>query len=387
MTAARRLSRIHSIDDFRAAARRALPRMVFDYIDGGAGTESTLRENRAALERVRLVPTAPVDVSRRSQEIELFGRRWSMPVIVAPLGLASAFWPKGELALARAAGRHGIPFVLSNNASVTLEEAATAGDGRKWFQLYVPPSREGTRRWVDSVREAGFDALQITVDTAVPGLRLRDRRRGFSMPFRWTPRRFLDVALHPPYAMRMGRQGIPRPHLMYAIPWAEQEAADPTAMMRNRLTPALDWDLLRWLRDQWKGPLIVKGITDPRQAKNALAAGMDAIVISNHGGRQMDGAVSTIDVLPDFATEIGGRMPILIDSGFRTGTDILKALALGATAVQVGRAAAYALAAAGEDGVHHALALLRAEIDIGMALCGVTTIGALNRDFIRRAIL
>jgi (S)-mandelate dehydrogenase len=380
LNATRRLRRIHSIADFRPAARRVLPRMVFDYVDGGSGTESTLRENAAAFERVRLVSAAPADVTTRSLAISLFGREFPLPLIVAPLGLVSSLWVKGELALARAAARHGIPWVLSNNASVTLAEAMAAGSGPKWFQLYVPPDRDATKAWARLAREAGFEALQITIDTAVPSRRLRDVRRGFTMPFAWTPAKLFDVVSHPGWTMRIGPHGIPRPALMGLVPWGVTGASD----MRTRLSPAIDWDMIRWFRDEWRAPLMVKGLSDPRQAKMALAAGLDAIVISNHGGRQLDGAVATIEILPEFVAEIGGKLPILIDSGFRTGMDVVKALALGATAVQVGRAAAYALATAGEEGVAHALAILRAEIDTTMALCGVTRIGDLNPGFVRR---
>jgi (S)-mandelate dehydrogenase len=381
MNLARRLKHIHSIADFRESARRTLPRMVFDYVDGGSGTESTLRENAAAFERIRLVSAAPVDVSNRSLAISLFGREFPLPLIVAPLGLASSFWVKGELALARGAARYGIPWVLSNNASVMLDEAMAAGDGPKWFQLYVPPNREATKTWARLAREAGFEALQITVDTAVPSRRLRDMRHGFAMPFTWTPAKLFDVVTHPNWTRRMGSHGIPRPQLMFHVPWGPEGAP---VEMRTRLSPALDWDLIRWFRDEWTAPLMVKGLSDPRQAKAALDAGVDAIVVSNHGGRQLDGAVATIDILPEFVDEVGGKLPILIDSGFRSGADVVKALALGATAVQVGRAAAYAVATAGEDGVAHALAILRAEIDATMALCGVTKIDELNAGFIRR---
>jgi (S)-mandelate dehydrogenase len=381
MNTARRLKRILSIADFREASRRVLPGMVFDYVDGGSGTESTLRENAAAFERIRLVSASPADVSKRSLAISLFGREFPLPLIVAPLGLVSSLWVKGELALARGAARHGIPWVLSNNASVMLDEAMAAGQGPKWFQLYVPPNRDATKQWARLAREAGFEALQITVDTAVPSRRLRDMRRGFSMPFAWTPAKLLDVVTHPDWTRRIGPHGIPRPKLMFSVPWGPEGAAPD---MRTRLSPAIDWDLIRWFRDEWKAPLMVKGLADPRQAKVALDAGVDAIVISNHGGRQLDGAVATVDVLPEFVAEVGGKLPILIDSGFRTGTDVVKALALGATAVQVGRAAAYALATAGEEGVAHALSILKSEIDTAMALMGVTKIADLNPGLIRR---
>lgn len=380
MNHSRHLKHIHSIDDFRLAARRILPRMVFDYVDGGVGTESTLRENRAAFERIRLVSAAPADVSKRSLAITLLGQEFPMPLIVAPLGLASALWVKGELALARGAARHGIPFVLSNNSSVTLGETMAASTGPKWFQLYVPPDRDATKEWARRVAEAGFETIQITVDTLVRSRRLRDVRRGFSMPFVWTPRKLLDIALHPEWAARMGPHGVPYPDLMFSVPWG----AGGSPNVGTRFSPAIDWDVIRWFRDEWRGKLMVKGLADPNQARVALDAGVDAIVISNHGGRQMDGAVATIEILPEFVAAVGGKMPILIDSGFRTGPDIVKALALGATAIQIGRAAAYAAATAGEAGVAHAIEILRAEIDTTIALCGVTRIADLNPKFVRR---
>lgn len=379
------LSRIHSIADFRAAARRALPRMVFDFVDGGAGTESTLEENRAALERVRLVPSAPVDVAVRTQAVPLFGAPSAMPVIIGPTGLAGALWPEGDLALARAAARHCIPFVMSSNGGVTVERLGAATTGRRWFQIYLYRERERTARLLGRVRDAGFEVLQVTVDTAVLGRRLRDARNGFSPDLVWTPARVADVLRRPAWLYRILRHGKPR-MILIEEDRAGTPAGETLAQVGARhLNPSLTWDEIAWVRDTWRGPLVVKGLSDPRQAERAAAVGCDGVVVSNHGGRQLDGAVASLDALPDVVAASGGRLTVLVDGGFRTGSDIVKALALGAAAVQVGRATLYALATAGEAGVDHALALLRDEIDTAQALCGLPDINAIGREAVRAA--
>ncbi|MFM0204113.1 alpha-hydroxy acid oxidase [Paraburkholderia fungorum] len=383
-TPSRRLARIHSIEDFRESARRALPRMVFDFIDGGAGSESTVRENRAAFERVRLVPSGPVDVAARTPRIGLFGCQQALPVVIGPIGLASAFWPDGEIALARAAARHGIPFVLSNGTSIPTGDVMRAVQGRKWFQLYVPPDERLLDKWLDQIDSEGYDVLEVTVDTAVPGRRLRDVRNGFSMPLRWTPGKVLDVALHPRWMMDMLRHGAPKP-----VMWEEAAASRPAATVSERnlsaISPRLDWHTIERLRARWPHALVIKGLADPRQASRAHAAGVDGLVVSNHGGRQLDGAIAALDILPEIVDALGARIPVLVDSGIRSGSDILKALALGASAVQIGRAAVYALATAGEAGVDRALSLLREELDQAMALCGVRTCAEVTREHVRVA--
>lgn len=383
-TSSRRLAHIHSIEDFRESARSALPRMVFDFIDAGAGSESTVRENRAAFERVRLVPSGPVDVSARTPRIGLFGCQQAMPVVIGPIGLASVFWPDGEIALARAAARHGIPFVLSNGTSIPTGEVMRAAEGRKWFQLYVPPDEGLLDKWLDQIDGEGYDVLEVTVDTAVPGRRLRDVRNGFSMPLRWTPAKVLDVALHPRWMIDMLRNGAPKP-----VMWEEAAASRPAATVSERnlsaISPRLDWHTVERLRARWPHALVIKGLADPRQAGRALAAGVDGMVVSNHGGRQLDGAIAALDILPEIVDVVGGRVPVLVDSGVRSGSDVLKALALGASAVQIGRAAVYALATAGEAGVDRALSILREELDQAMALCGVRACSEVTRDHVRLA--
>ncbi|WP_112609034.1 alpha-hydroxy acid oxidase (plasmid) [Rhizobium sp. WW22] len=362
-----------SIADFRIAAQRALPKMVFDFFDGGAGSELTLRENRAALDRIRLVGSAPVDVGHRSAAISLFGKPLSMPIIIGPTGLAGAAWPAGDQALARAAAQAGIPFVMSSAASASMEAVAAAGEGRKWFQLYLFRDREVSLRLLQHAQALGFEAIEITVDNAIPGRRLRDARNGFSLPFRWTPKKLLSLATHPGWALRMARAGAPRLEVM-AAEFDLRSAATIAEVMEQQLDPTVSWDDIAFIRDRWKGPLILKGLLDPVQGARAAELGLDGIVVSNHGGRQLDGAVASIDMLPEFAAAVAGRLAILVDSGFRSGTDVIKALALGATAVQLGRATLYALASGGEEAVSRALSILAAELDVAQAMTGSPTI-------------
>jgi len=379
-----RLHRIHTPADFRRAARRHLPKMVFDYVDGGAGHEASIAENRAAIDALRLVPSAPHDVSTCDTSVTLFGQTLALPVIIGPTGLASASWPRGEIAFARAAARDGTRYVMPNAASIAPRQVAEAGEGNAWFQLYPPPDRDLARQWLAQARDAGFATLQVTVDVAAPGLRLRDSRNGFVMPFDWTPRKVVDCALHPAWALKMLRHGQPTPYLQVDADKKAGKAASQSENRRHRFTRALSWDLLRMLRDEWTGTLIVKGLLDPRQARMAREAGYDGIVVSNHGGRQLDGAISPLEVLPEFRAELGEGFPLLVDGGFRSGVDVVKAIALGASAVQIGRVGVFALATAGIAGVEHMLALFRAEIENTMALCGVTRLDQLGRHHVRQ---
>lgn len=374
----------HSIADLRDLARRALPRMIFDFYDGGADSESTLTGNRAALDAIRLVGSAPVDVSGRSQGTTLFGRPCAMPLIIGPTGLAGAAWPDGDMALARAAGRAGIPFVMSTAGTCSQEEVASAGDGPKWMQLYIFKDRDFSARIVDRAESLGFDAIEVTVDNAVAGKRLRDHRNGFSLPFRWTPAKLAGLFAHPGWALRMARSGPPRLKVM--AEGLGLERMDTIAeLMQSQFDPSIGWDDIARLRDRWKKPLIVKGLLDPAHVARAIGVGVDGLVVSNHGGRQLDGAVASVDVLPQFVAEARGRLTLLIDSGFRSGVDIARALALGADAVQVGRATLYALAAGGEEAVHHALGLLKAELDVAQALMGARRISDFHPGMVSAA--
>jgi (S)-mandelate dehydrogenase len=374
-------SPVHSIAEYRERASRALPKMIFDFFDGGADGENTLRHNRAALDARRLVGSAPVDVGSRSQEVRLFGRTHAMPLVIGPTGLASAAWPDGDVALARAAGRAGIPFVMSTAGTCTQEQVAAAGTGSKWMQLYIFKDRAFSARIVDKADALGFEAIEVTVDNAVAGKRLRDHRNGFSLPLRWTPAKVASLIAHPGWSLRMARAGEPQLKVMAeGLGLARTDTI--AELMQSQFDPSIGWEDIARLRDRWKKPLIVKGLMDAAHVARALAIGVDGIVISNHGGRQLDGAVSPIEVLPDFVSEAGGRLTLLVDSGFRTGVDIARAMALGADAVQVGRATLYALAAGGEAAVYHALGILKSELDVAQALMGASSI----KDFHPRMI-
>lgn len=380
----RRLQNVHTPADFRAIAQKRLPKMVFDYVDGGAGQELSIRENRAAIEQIRLVPSAPHDVSVCDTSVSLFGETLSLPVIIGPTGLASASWPKGEIEFAKAAARNGTRYVMPNASSVAPDAVARASDGNAWFQLYPPPDKDLARKWVSQARDAGFTGLEVTVDVAAPGQRHRDSRNGFVMPFRWGPKKALDCALRPIWAMKMLYHGQPTPYLQVEDEKRGGAVANQSENRKHRFTRALSWDLLKLVRDEWQGPLLVKGLVDPRQAQLAVEAGYDGIVISNHGGRQLDGAVSPMEVLPEFRAEVGGKFPLLIDGGIRSGVDVVKAIASGATAVQLGRVGVFALATAGGAGLDHMLSLFRSEIENTMALCGVTRLDQLGAHSIRR---
>lgn len=381
--AARRLRNVHTPDDFRAEARRRLPRMVFDYVEGGAGRETALACNRDALTAARIVPAVPADVSSVDPGVRLFGRTLSMPVVIGPTGLASASWPLGELALAGAAQRAGIPFVLANAASIAPERVVEAAGGQAWFQLYPPPDRDAQQHWLIRIAGCGFSVLQVTVDVPVPGQRLRDARNGFAIPFAWTPRKLLDAALHPLWAVQMLRAGAPTPYLTLDHVPGPAGAATQSDLRRHRFSPAIGWEQLRTLRDAWRGPLVIKGILDPAQARRAAAEGFDGIVVSNHGGRQLDSAACAFEMLPEIRAAVGPDMVLLVDGGFSTGSDVVKALAMGANAVQLGRMPVFALATAGGAGVDHALALLRADLETALALCGAANVDAVQRAMLR----
>nr|WP_315400611.1 alpha-hydroxy-acid oxidizing protein [uncultured Duganella sp.] len=365
-----------NLEDYRQLARLRLPRLVFDYVDGGAEDELTLRRNRAAFEAIRLRPRCLVDVSRRRQATSLFGVAMDMPLLVAPTGLNGMLWPGGDLALARAAARANVPFVVSTAASATIEEVAEAG-GNLWFQLYIV-SRAMADSLVERALRAGYKTLVLTVDVPVSGKRERDARNGFVQPFRITPSTALDVLGHPRWAWQIARHGAPQLKNM-----ASAEASDidtQSALLARQMDASFSWDDLRRLRDRWPHRLLVKGVLNAEDAARIAACGVDGIIISNHGGRQLDGASAPIEVLPAMTRAV--QLPILLDSGVRRGADVVKALALGASAVLIGRATLYGLGARGEDGAYEVLQLFKSEIDRVQALIGCPDVAGLDATFI-----
>lgn len=382
---AKALDRAYNVWDLRALARRRLPRGLFEFIDRGTEDEIALANNRAVFERIRFRPRTLVDVSRRSQQVTLFGRAHEMPIAIAPTGTAGLLWYQGEIALARAARAAGIPFTLATGSMTAMEKVAAEAGGTLWFQLYLWPDRSLSQKLVERARAAGYEALIVTVDGVVAGNREYNLRNGFTVPFTFTRRNVADVLAHPRWllgvlARYLATTGMPR-YENYPSEIKYRVTARPMgrSQMRN---DSLDWNDLKALRRLWPGTLMVKGILHPQDAAAAADCGADAVIVSNHGGRNLDGAVSPIEVLPEVVEAVGHRITVLVDSGFRRGSDVVKALALGAKAVLIGRATLYGVAAGGEAGARRALALLREEIDRVMALIGARSVAELSPEFL-----
>jgi isopentenyl diphosphate isomerase/L-lactate dehydrogenase-like FMN-dependent dehydrogenase len=367
---ARRLERCASIADLRSLAERRLPRALFDFVDGAAGAERTLRDNERAFSALRLAPRYGVDVSSRASATDLLGFRASMPLAFAPVGFAGLLWPHGEAAAARVAAEAGLPFCLSTNSNASLEDVArAAGDGERWFQLYFLRDREWMNGLVERARRAGYRGLCVTVDLPIAGRRARDIRNGFSVPIRMSLSNAMHLASKPAWLIGAAGRKV-------RIGNFEGSAnvsgfASIAEHVAGLFDASATWDDVARLRERWRGPFLVKGVLHPDDARRALALGADAIVVSNHGARQLEDAPASLDVLPSVREAVGDRAPILVDGGVRRGVEIVKALALGASGCLIGRAYAYGLAAGGAAGVAKALSILMAEFDTALALLGV----------------
>jgi len=372
-----------NIADLRELARRRLSRGIFEYIDRGTEDEIGIAHNQQALKRIKLRPRVLHDVSRRSTEIDLFGKTRKLPLVIAPTGTTGQVWYRGEVALARAAAKAGIPFTLSNAATAPLEEVIADGGGTPWFQLYVWTDREASYRAVARAESAGYEALVVTVDNIIDPNREFNIRNDFMQPFRLTPRNILDGLMSPRWlfgtvARHVLGGGLPK---LVNVPTEVMESALGDAALRLK-SDAFDWDDLRRIRDMWPRPLIVKGIVHPDDARHAADLGADGVVVSNHGGMVSDATMATIDALPDIVSAVGDRMTVLVDSGFRRGSDVVKALALGADAVMIGRATLYGTAAAGEAGATRAIDILREEIRRVMGIIGCRDIGSIAPEHV-----
>lgn len=369
------IAKAYSIEDLRLSAQRRLPRAIFDFFDGGAEDEVTLRDNEAAYKRMRLVPRVLTDVSAIDTSTLILGQRAALPLAIAPTGAVGFGRRGGDMAIARAAVAAGIPYTLSSTATASIEQIANAAPGRLWFQAYILRNKPFLEALIARARAADYEALVITVDLPVGGKRERDFRNDFSVPFRFTPRNLLDFARRPGWLWDIVRYGMP---VMENLVGLETQATSSTAIASSvgrNYDPAFNWDSLQKIRDHWPRKLIVKGILGPADAVRAAAMGCDAVVVSNHGGRQLDGAVATFDALPGVVQALNGRIPVLLDGGVRRGSDIFKALAMGAQGVMLGRATLYGAAAAGEAGASRALAILKDELVRTMQLCGVRSVG------------
>jgi isopentenyl diphosphate isomerase/L-lactate dehydrogenase-like FMN-dependent dehydrogenase len=375
----------YEIADLRELARRRLPKGVFEFMDRGNGDEVALINNREAFERIKLAPHALVDTSHRSQEITLFGNRHKMPIAIAPTGSAGLNWFEGEIALARAAAAAGIPFTLATGSMTAMEKVAERAGGTLWFQIYMWPDRSLSHGLVERAKAAGYQALVVTVDTPVPPGREYNLRNGMTVPFRFTRRNVTDVLMHPRWlatvlARYLVTSGMPR---YENYPTAMKARITAAPMGRSMMvTDSLTWDDLKDLRRIWPHRLIVKGILRAQDALLAADCGADGVIVSNHGGRAVDSTMAPIEVLPSVVEAAGERLTVMVDSGFRRGSDVVKALALGAAAVLIGRATLYGTAIAGEAGAARAIEIYRDEIDRVLALIGCPGVSALNRDYL-----
>jgi L-lactate dehydrogenase (cytochrome) len=375
--------RAASVTDYRLLARKRLPRFLFEYIDGGAYGEVTLRRNIADLEGIALRQRVLSDVSQIDTSVTLFGQKFAMPVVLAPVGLAGMNARRGEVQAARAAERAGVPFCLSTVSACPIGEVAAGTRANFWFQLYMIRDRGFLRALLDQARAAGCRTLVFTVDMPVPGTRYRDYRSGLAGASGWrgSMRRGWQALGRPHWAWDVGLLG--RPHQLGNVApvlGPRTGLEDFFAWMRDNFDPSVTWKDLEAIRAEWQGPLIVKGILDREDALAAASLGADGIVVSNHGGRQLDGVPSTAQALPGIADAVGDRLTVLADGGVRSGLDVLRMLALGAQGVLIGRAWTYALAGAGERGVAHILSLIEAELRVAMALTGHRDIAGIGRS-------
>ena len=374
----------YNIFDLREMALKRTPKMLFEFVDRGSEDEVALRNNRAAFERIKLQPRTLVDVSGRSQEITLFGVKQSMPIAIAPTGAAGLLWPEGELALARAAKEADIPFTLATNSITPMEKIAREAGGKLWFQLYMWANRSMSHQLVKRARDAGFEGLMVTVDTVVAPNREYNPHNGYTVPFTFNRTNVTDVLMHPRWLLNVFARylvttGMPRRE---NLPEELRKATiiERSSSIRN---DSLNWDDLKALRELWPGKLMVKGILHPQDATRAADCGADAVIVSNHGGRNLDSTRAPIEVLPEIVSAVGNRITVIVDSGFRRGSDVIKALALGAEAVLIGRATLYGTAVAGEAGAARAIEIFREEIDRMMALIGCRSVAEITSEYVK----
>ena len=377
-----RLDDCFNIDDLRLAARRRLPKGIFEFVDKGTEDELALANNRAAFQAIRLRNRVCMDVTGTVVDSTLFGKPMGFPLAISPTGLAGLCWFEGELALARAAAAAGIPVTLATGSVTAMERLAKEAPGRLWFQLYMWRDRALSHGLVRRAQDAGFEALVLTADTGLGGNREHNKRNGFGMPFRLSRRNVPDLIRHPGWLARVLlpyilKSGIPR-HENY--PEGHRKSIMKREEGKHARGENMTWKDVEELRKIWKGPFLVKGILRPDDARSAVECGADGIIVSNHGGRAMDAAAAPIDVLPEIVEAVGNRTTVIVDSGARRGSDIVKALALGAKAVMMGKSGLYGVAVGGEAGAARALSLLKNEMRQTMGYVGCRSVGEIGRD-------
>ncbi len=372
----------HNIEAMRKLARRQLPRPVFDFADGAAEDELTLARNESAFDDICLVPRPLQGAAVRDLSTTLFGSTLSMPVMIGPTGLSGLFWPDGERCAARAAAAASVGICLSHASVCTLEQFAETGVSPRWMQVFIYKDRGFTRELAERAAAAGYDGLVLTIDNQVLGNRERDLRNGFTIPPSFGLSGLAGMALKGPWLWRMRREISKITFGNYVRVGGTSDASELAARMGDLLDPGMNWDDVADLRKVWSGPLILKGILDPGEARRAADMGVDGLIVSNHGGRQLDGAPASIEALPGIVDAVDGAIPLLVDGGIRRGIDVVRALALGATACLIARPQLWGLAVAGEAGVAHVLEIYRREIDRVMGLCGIKTIAEITPDLI-----
>ncbi|HEX9450132.1 MAG TPA: alpha-hydroxy acid oxidase [Burkholderiales bacterium] len=372
-----------NIDDLRTSARRRLPRAIFEFIDGGAQDETTLRANQEDFRRWRFRTRTLIDVSARDQSITLFGQKYASPLILAPTGLAGLFSRRGELAAARAAEKFGVPYCLSTMSTCTIEEITRETVPPKWFQLYVLRDRDLTRHFIERARASHCTALVLTVDTKVQGPRERDMRNGFTVPPRFSAATILDFAWHYSWLFDVGLGPRITFKNFIGSKGASTDAMTITQFIAGQYDLSVGWRDVEWFKTAWGGPVLLKGILTAEDARLALDHGADGVIVSNHGGRQLEGAMSAVQALPEIAEAVGDKLEVILDGGIRRGADVVRARALGAKACMIGRAWLYGLAAGGQPGVERALEILRNEIDVTLTLLGRPMLAEIDRGILQ----
>jgi len=367
-------NKIFSVADARKFARRRLPRMIFDFIDGSAGEERACELNVEMIEALRMLPRVLVNVENRNHQKTLFGQTWNLPFGIAPMGMCDLTWPGADAMLARAARQYGIPLGLSTMSSSSIETTAERAGEHAWFQLYVGQSEEVAYHLIERAESVGYTNLILTVDVPSIGARPREERNGFQSPFRIGPKQFLDFALHPQWSLTTLKTGLPK-LANVNVPGGKQ-------FKRNEARGLVDWDFLARLRERWPGNLIVKGVLSCEDSVRIRDAGADAVCVSNHGGRQLDSVPAAIQMLPQIRAAVGPDFPLLFDSGVRNGEGVIKALALGADFVLIGRPFLFAMAADGYAGLQQVIELMRSQLDISLAQLGCADVNDIDASYV-----
>ena len=373
---------ITCIEDLRRLAKKRVPRMFYDYADSGSWTETTYRANQTEFSKIRLRQRVAINVQSRNLRTQMIGQDVTMPVALAPTGLTGMQFPDGEIVAARAAERFGVPFTLSTMSICSIEDVAANTKEPFWFQLYVMRDRDFIERLIDRVRAARCSALMLTLDLQILGQRHKDVKNGMSAPPTPTLANLMNLATKPRWCL--GMLGTKRRQFGNIVGHVKGVAdmSSLSAWTAQQFDPRLNWDDVAWIKNRWGGKLILKGIMDPEDARRAVATGADALIVSNHGGRQLDGAPSAIQALPPIVEAVGSQIEVWMDSGIRSGQDVLKAVALGARGTLIGRAFLYGLGALGEAGVTRCLDIIRNELDLTMAFCGRTDVRDVNRSIL-----